>query len=179
MILKIALKQARFVACITYNANSDKQHRIRRKQECRVAKTPTIVFGAFLVYWLSTTITTITSNWYPECFLNFRMNNRSLFTFVFALIVEALPVLNSSINYFIYTHFNKQFLQVCSRLFHNLFMDKLKDKVNLSRISDSTRHQQSRSNNVTDICDTVELLGWIKAGNRFPRCYLQINGTSD
>lgn len=132
-ILKIALKQARAVASLRpqnldpINIKNNQKVSTKKTQEMRATKTLAIVYGAFFVCWFPVTIITLTSNWCPECYVNFRNENKFAFEMVVALFIEALPPLNSCLNPFVYILFNRQF----RKAFKNLILKMLRKPRNI------------------------------------------------
>lgn len=95
----------------TASVNQTKQFASRLKKvlrEYRAVKVIMVVYGTFLVCWIPVSIMALIHAWCPSC-VHFQ-------TWHSAVFAEILPVLNSTLNFFIYSVMNRQFRKACRRL---------------------------------------------------------------
>ncbi|XP_065068740.1 dopamine receptor 4-like isoform X2 [Rhopilema esculentum] len=83
-------------------------------REYRAVKIIMVVFGTFVLCWLPVTIIALLHAWCPGCV--------TLKTWQTTLLVDVLPVLNSTLNFFIYSVMNREFRKNFKRLLKRAYM---------------------------------------------------------
>ncbi|XP_066936120.1 histamine H2 receptor-like [Clytia hemisphaerica] len=107
-ILRVALKQARIIESLSVHRDQSVK---KQRREVRATKTLAIIYGAFTVCWLPVSLISLTVQWVPHKYREFRTDFPKLSEVIFALFIEVLPTLNSSLNPFLYLFFNKKVRQ--------------------------------------------------------------------
>ena len=96
----------------------------KRKKEIKSAKTLAMVYGAFVICWLPSSIISIILFFdTDELFRTFQRKHPSAFMFTYYAFIEVLPVLNTSVNPFIYSFFNGQFRDAFKRVYSKIIQN--------------------------------------------------------
>ena len=88
-------------------------------KEYHAVKMVMVVYGTFVACWIPVSIIALFHVWCPQC--------AKLKQWHIAVFVEYLPILNSTMNFFIYSVMNKEFRKACRRLSRRAYLQCTND----------------------------------------------------
>ena len=122
-ILQIALEHTRIIASVKITGDGKEPEDcdisrsiLKRLRDLKAVRTIATVYGTFLICWVPVAIISLTQVWCPGC-LNIKK-------WQYVLFVEILPILNSTLNFFIYAVMNAQFRNAFKKLLMMLMVRK-------------------------------------------------------
>ncbi|XP_066933986.1 adenosine receptor A2b-like [Clytia hemisphaerica] len=105
-----------------------------RKHEENLSKTVTILYGTFVICWLPTTITVLTHQLCPECWVSFKAEYHTLNDILTTTFIIVLPNIHSCLNPFIYIIFHEKF--------KTAFQDMIGRRLRNGQVSESVSEER-------------------------------------